>query len=950
MKMKTIACFFTLGLLTAAVHAGDAEFFESKIRPVLVQSCYKCHSATTKSPKGGLRLDSRAALLAGGESGPSIVPGMPSGGTFLEALRYKNADLMMPPAGKLPDAAIADFETWIKRGAVWPDDAATATGAAAIPAFDLAARKADHWCWKPIRKPAVPMVATIAKDDIDRFLLAKLEGVKLGYSAPADPATWLRRVTYAGTGLPPTPAERTAFLADASGEAKARVVDRLLASPHYGERWGRHWLDLVRYAESRGHEFDPDIPNIHHYRDYVVRAFNADVPYDDFVREHLAGDRLPQPRLNEKGGNESILGTAHWHLGEEVHSPVDLRQDQADRYDNRIDVFGKTFLGLTLSCARCHDHKFDAISAKDYYAMFALLQGSSFRQVRFDTMEQHQLTAKKLAMLHDAATAKQPKVEPVPLRLHAGAAVVVDFDKSLPTGDEADGPALRYVPAGGTTMSAANGERVTRSEPRGTWVYDRFWDKLTTTSAPDGFALSKLPRAGRTLRTPHFTLNKSSVYALVRGNGLIYAAVCGHTIINGPLHGTLVKEFAAGDDYRWIAVPLPGYKGKRLHLELTAAAGSSFAVSAVIQSDDTPMNPTAGPNPTELTAEVAENLRKAEAALAAETTWESRLSPALWDGDGVDEQVFVRGNPRAPGDLAPRRGPEALFTGERISHKYGSGRYELALQLTDGERNPLFDRVIVNRLWHHLFGRGLVASTDNFGVLGEAPTHPELLDYLAVEFARGGRRIKPFLKRLMLTDAYGQSSRSKPDAADPANLLLHSFRLKQLEGEAIRDAVLVASGTLDRTVGGPSVPIHLTPFLDGRGRPGSGPIDGKNRRSIYLAVRRNFASPFLAGFDTPTPFSTVGRRQNSNVPAQALTLMNDPFVIQKADDWGKRLQIEQGSVEAKVKGIYLAALNREPTTAERQAATAFLADGKDAKIWADFAHAMFQTKEFRFVK
>ncbi len=955
---RALALLLALAATPGAARADD--FFEAKIRPVLVAQCYKCHSAASKSLKGGLRVDGRAHLLAGGESGPALVPKDATKGTLLEALRYKNADLLMPPAGKLADAVVADFETWVKAGAPWPDEAAAGVAPKAT-AFDLAARKAAHWCWQPLTRPAVPTVvdASWPRDPIDRFLLAKLEAAKLAPAPAADPAAWLRRASFALTGLPPTPAELDAHL---KSPDPAAAIDRLLASPRYGERWGRHWLDLVRYAETRGHEFDPDIPNAYQYRDYVVRALNADVPYDRFVREHLAGDTDPSPRRDPAtGANESVIGTAFWHLGEEVHSPVDIRQDEADRFDNRIDVLSKAFLGLTVSCARCHDHKFDAISAKDYAALYGVLEGSSYRQVRFDTMEPHRDLAKRFAAKADdfarlSSGASRRSLDPAKDTAFAAwlakQKVVVDYSVTAPTPETFDGPAFRHAAAGRLTYSATGTQVSSQAEPRGALVYDRFWDRLKVTpgSAPDGHALSKQPRAGLTVRTPHFTLEAKRVHLLVRGGGLAYAAVSGHTIIAGPLHGALVKSFPDAPSYRWVTLDLGNYVGRRLHVELTATQGTDFAVAAVAQSDEAPPPPLVADPPTALPAEQAAGWLATEAELAKGVAWSSRLVPALWDADGVDEQVFVRGSPRVPGEVVPRRSLEALAGTARITSTPGSGRRELAAQLTDAARNPLFDRVIVNRLWHHLFGRGLVPTTDNFGVLGEAPTHPELLDFLATEFAASGRQVKPFLKRLMLTRAYAMSSRPTPDERDPTNALLHHFRATRLEGEAIRDAMLQVSGRLDVTkAGGPSTPIALTAFLDGRGRPASGPLDGDGRRSLYLAVRRNFLSPFLLAYDTPSPFSTVGRRQSSNVPAQSLILMNDPFVHAQAALWATRALAGPGTPEERVNRMYREAFARSATPAEAKAATDFVA-GNDPKAWADLAHALFTVKEFVFVR
>ncbi|HEY1376993.1 MAG TPA: DUF1549 domain-containing protein, partial [Gemmataceae bacterium] len=384
----------------AAADPAGAEFFETKVRPILADHCFGCHSATAAKLKGGLRLDSRAGVLRGGDTGPAAVAGDPAKSRLVAAINYTDVDLQMPPKGKLPAPAIADLTAWVKMGLPWPETA-VAGASGSVKAFDLQKRKAEHWAWRPVRTAVPPAVRDAAwpLSPVDRFVLAKLEAAALAPAPPADRETLLRRVTFDLTGLPPTPAEQDAFLADPAPDAFAKVVDRLLASPAFGERWGRHWLDLVRYAETRGHEFDYPVPDAHQYRDYVIRALNADVRYDRLVTEHVAGDLLPDPRRSAGGSDESVLGTGFWLFSEMVHSPVDLRQDQADRVDNMIDVFSKAFLGLTVACARCHDHKYDAIGTKDYYALFGVLEGASGRLVRFDGREQNRRAADRLAEL-----------------------------------------------------------------------------------------------------------------------------------------------------------------------------------------------------------------------------------------------------------------------------------------------------------------------------------------------------------------------------------------------------------------------------------------------------------------------------------------------------------------------------------------------------------------------
>jgi hypothetical protein len=964
-----------VALLASVAFAADpspeqAERFEKTVRPLLVEHCYKCHSAESKKVKGGLRVDGRKHLLDGGDGGPAVVPGDPAKSKLIEAVKYTNNDLLMPPKGKLPADAIAALEAWVKDGAPWPNDTATA---AKKDDFDLARRKAEHWAWKPLRQFQVPGSKFQVKDTkpVDAFILARLEKAGLKPFAPADKLTLLRRVTFALTGLPPTPAEIAAC--EKGIESYEQAVDRLLASPAFGERWARHWLDLARYAETRGHEFEPEIPNAHVYRDYVIRALNADVPYHRFILEQLAGDVLPDPRIDAKTDtNESVIGSFFWHLGEEVHSPVDIRADQCDRFDNRIDVATKTFLALTVSCARCHDHKFDAITAKDYHALFGVLEGSTYRQIRIDGWKRNREVAAELAKVRANTDANLRKlvrtggVQTNPAAAYPGwlakAVTVIDYANLKPgewLPDDVtfgDGPR----PAGFQYLRRKGESSDARVEWYAAAVFDPFWAnlKLAPGTANDSGALGRVTRAGFTLRTPSFVLEKKKLHYLVRGGGMAFAAVGQQAVIAGPLHGSLILPFKNDDDYRWVTHDVSGYVGQRLHVELTADPKTPFAVAMVVQADDPPPSVPPADRYVQLADDdgltAAATLEvSAEKELAKKAVWESRTSVGMWDGPAVDSPVFVRGNPRTPGLVVPHRSLEALHGPAGLKHKTGSGRLELAQQWIDPKTNPFVPRVAVNRVWHHLFGRGLVASTDNFGVLGETPSHPELLDCLANDFIADGWSLKKLIRKLVLSDTYRQSSAGSPEAdkIDPTNALLHKFRLKRLEGEAIRDAMLSVSGRLDPKMYGPGVLIHLTPFLDGRGKPASGPIDGDGRRSVYTAVRRNFLSPFLLAFDTPIPFSTVGRRQVSNVPGQALILLNDPMVHELAERWAKKVLAEPGTPVERVERMYVAAFGRRPTADEAKACGEFVAGkGADVKAWGELAHTLFNVKEFVFIR
>jgi hypothetical protein len=524
----------------------------------------------------------------------------------------------------------------------------------------------------------------------------------------------------------------------------------------------------------------------------------------------------------------------------------------------------------------------------------------------------------------------------------------------------------------------------------------------------DPGALGGLLRAGRTLRTPSFLVGPGKVFYLVRGSGQAFAAVQSHAMIAGPLHAQVVLGIQV-PGWQWVGHDLTRYRGCRAHVEFTPRDGADFAVAMVVQAEKPPrlVEPANDPLPTLPTkdagspealaagyqrgvggvverlaedrlagaadlvpladwlvrhpelfdagkrlAEAAGPLLAEQAKVLAEVRAESRLAPAMLDGSAMDGHVFVRGSPKVRGEAVPRRFLEALAGPGPLPTARGSGRLELARQVTDPARNPFVARVLVNRVWHHLFGRGLVASVDNFGVLGEAPSHPELLDYLADRFVRDGWSVKRLIRTLVLSQTYRMSSDAdgQGDVADPQDLLLHRMRVRRLEGEAIRDAMLAVSGRLDGKLFGPPVPVYLTDFQQGRGRPASGPPDGDGRRSVYLAVRRNFLSSFLLAFDTPIPFSTVGRRSVSNVPAQALILMNDPFVHLQAVVWARRVLAGGGSPREQVQRMYLAAFGRPATRGECRHCLEFLeGQGDDAAAWADLAHVLFNTKEFIFL-
>lgn len=1163
----------------AAPSAQQLEFFEKQVRPLLAKHCYECHSGDAKRVEGSLLLDSRSAHLRGGDSGAAIVPGHPEQSLLIEAVRYESYE--MPPKGKLPEADIETLVRWVKMGAPWPTEDEPVADAPQQE-FDLQQRKDEFWVWQPVQEVTPPAVNADSwpRHAIDHFILSKLEQAGLQPAADTDRTALLRRLYFDLIGLPPTPGEVEAFLEDESPRAVEAVVDRLLNSKHFGERWARHWLDLVRYAESRGHEFDNDTPNAFQYRDYVIRAFNADVPYDQFVREQIAGDLLKNPRLHPtEGFNESVLGTGFWFLGEWVHSPVDIRKDESDRFDNMIDVMSKTFLGVTVACARCHDHKFDAISTADYYSLSGFLQSSDYRQVRFESMEQNRAIADQLEKLDDRyqrqlmdLLEKEGLRPPAQTSYLQDDSIVVDFS-NLPQnqflqdgfifGSEPIRAGRPYLSFDAETVGVATAGGVRN---------DAIWNGLKSIS-PGGIrnssAVARLPKSGRTLRSPTFELQHGRVSCRVDGVGHIVACVDSHRLVAGPLHKETVVPVKEGQS--WVTLNLDRYIGHRLHLEFVPAADQSLSVRLVTQGLDqkalqrldqrlaaidrpfeefaqaaeailnsgdrreveervfadfesgtydgwtvtgeafgripqtletiapyqgkingrgryfvnshnirpggdvrkgdrltgkltsdpfvidfdaieflvgggnhegktcvnllvdgevvrsvtgranNQMSPaswdvrnlagrtarievvddhTSGwgnigvdhivfqkvvpaeettvaenrePSDPLLTrrtirsaaADIIRNWRDEREQLATQIIRSSHVAPAMMDGTGEDDRILIRGNSSKPGPVEPRHFLTAVSGDRPLQIRSGSGRLELAEHIND-PANPLTSRVIVNRIWHHLMGRGIVPTVDDFGVLGQRPTHPELLDYLARHFVADGRSIKRLIRSIVLSRTYQMSSQPSSDAvaADPKNLLWHHCPPRRLQGEVIRDSLLAVSGRLDSTMFGPPVPIHLTPFMDGRGRPGkSGPRDGDGRRSIYIAVRRNFLSPFMLTFDTPVPFSSMGRRNVSNVPAQALILLNDPLVVELAADWGHRaLQLQSENAEAaiskRLRWLYLSGFGRHPTESEERTAIEFLKTQSAAhdlpidspKLWADLAHVLVNTKEFIFLR
>ena len=1101
-----------------AFTAAQIEFFESQVRPILVERCHECHDPANGEPGGGLSLVSRADILAGGDSGPAIDVADPLNSLLVEAVRH-GPRVQMPPDEKLPTTDVAILIQWIDQKAPWPAESDQRSHN--TPVFDLQQRRQAHWAWQlPVRTPA-PETKNQAwpTDPLDRFILQKLEAQGLRPAPAADGLTWLRRVYLDLIGLPPTPDEAKQFevaWAQAMGnhaaenlaargseselgaesaslrELKQATVDRLLSRPAFGEHWARHWLDLVRYAETCGHEFDFPLPGAFEYRDYVIRSLNQDVPYHEWVMEHLAGDLLPQPRLNPQSGiNESVLGTMFWYLSEANHAPVDVRGDQANRVDNQIDVFGKTFLGMTVACARCHDHKFDAISARDYYALFGIVKGARRDVAVIDTDRAHEhyvhqysnLQAKAAELMerewdqieawvadpetdfsallehylsdlhsHEAGSvASVPQSHPLRFvdsyrrrptgqsvadwwsgfreralsqaeaaeKFQSEATLLVDFsdetrDDWWSSGWAFDEPHARWRPHYGTTGDQA-------AEPN--QAAERHW-VAATPGTPDS-AIRATTLAG-TLRSPTFRLLFDRIHIRARGEqAKIRLVVDGYQMnIHQDLLFSQTIVGVNSVDETWITMhgDLGKYIGHEVYLEVIDEGAGWISVSQIWQGGE---QPALAPDPSivewcrahetidgvspiiqqakKVLRQTSDESRTSTAAPAEVRHWAYRWSRAVaasskdldldfaadaWlqlheqaaaltippvsdrkvyvatPSEGQDQELYIRGNAKNRGDVVPRGTLEALWPTEpdakpwtptSLKKAEPSGRLDFARSIASAD-NPLTARVMVNRIWLHLLGDGLVTTPDDFGFNGSPPSHPELLDHLALEFMDQGWSIKQMIRRIVLSQTYGQAANAEPQALeqDPGNRWCHSARVRRLSGEVLRDAMLQVSGRLDTQLFGPSVPAYVSDLMQGRGRPASGPLDGQGRRSIYLEIRRNFLHPWMLVFDTPAPFATMGRRSRSNVPAQALALLNDPLVNELAESWAKQVLSLPLDDRQRLELMYWSALTRPLTDREQTILNDFLQARAEStvdrtEIWTQVAHAIFNMKEFTFV-
>ena len=863
----TVACC-SLSYAETPPNREGIEFFETKIRPVLVDKCYSCHSADSKKLKGDLKVDTAAALLRGGESGsPSVVPGHPEKSKLIEAIEYKNEDLQMPPKEKLSAEIVANFTAWVHMGA--PDPRTGVGSVAAAPShLDIAAAKREWWSFQPPKPQVAPTVKNTAwvKTPVDAFILAKLEEKQLIPNAPADKRSIIRRATYDLTGLPPTTAEVAAFTSDASPDAFEKVIDRLLASPHYGERWGRYWLDVCRYADSKGYVFEEErrYPYAYTFRDWVVRSFNEDLPYDQFVIQQLAADKLPLGNDNRPLAAMGFMTVGRRFLN-----------NQADIIDDRLDVLGRGLMGLTIACARCHDHKFDPIPTKDYYSLYGVFASSTEPKDLPElsgqkSPENISYEQERLKLMGEITTFQQTRLAEIVTELRAPKSIAAYL---IATHDEAQKP----------------GEQVDKKRNLRRRAIERWNEYLGRVSKENDpifsvwATLSKLP--------PEEMVAKWEAVAKASGNPLVAAAFTASppkTLADvADRYGELLAKSAKPQ-------VSPDANEEAIRQVLLGDAGPTSIKLADVESLF---------NRKDKNDE--QNLRKKVDALAVTHPGSPARAMVLNDLPQPEQpHVFKRGNPATPGDAVPRQFPAILSSDNRQPFKDGSGRLELARSIASKE-NPLTARVMVNRVWAHHFGYGLVRTPSDFGRRGELPTHPELLDDLTNRFTDGGWSIKKLHKLIMLSSTYQQASNDNPTsrAVDPENRLLWKMNRQRLDFEATRDSLLAVGGKVDLSIGGRPIDLLTQPFTQ--------------RRTIYGYIDRQNLPNIFRAFDFASPDSHSPQRYFTTVPQQALYMMNSPFVIESAKAVVKRAEVSgETQPDKKIAQLYQLILDRKPTQEE----------------------------------
>jgi len=915
----------------------DLTFFEKNIRPVLVRHCYACHSETaarSKKLRGGLRLDTRNGVLQGGDSGAILDVDSPEDSLLLESLRYES--LEMPPTGKLPAAVIADFQKWIALGAPDPRDGTTRP--ATTP--NIMAGK-THWSFQPLKSNTIPQTGGVPADSpIDAFVLAGLAELELRPVPVATRSVLVRRLYFDLLGLPPTPGEIDRFVQDQAPDAYARLVDRLLASPHFGERWGRHWLDVVRYAESitlRGFVFH----EAWRYRDYVIETFNADVPFDMFIREQIAGDLLPATSYRQQ--QRHAIATTFLTLGNNNLEDQDKGKLRMDVVDEQLETIGRGFLAQTIGCARCHDHKFDPIPTRDYYALAGILRNTRtlnhanvskwielplpLAPERNAIFKQHETAVAALQARIKALKKPSQKTAPavIPMTVDQVAGIVVDDQQAEKTGNWTLSQfAKNYV---------GTGYQHDRGQPKG---------KNTAIFRPD------LPRDGE--YEVRFAYNS--------GSGRSPAVPVTIFSADDPKTVTVNQQKRPTIDGRFVSLGRFSFlrNGQNQVVVTNKDTTGILIIDAVqflpVEQADrkkeavsSPADATGGKQQQELLRSLEQELKVLNASGMTRPKYMS-----VREEDKIEEtRIHIRGNVHNLGTTAPRGFLRVIPTGrDTVFSTTQSGRRELA-DWIGATGNPLTSRVLANRLWHWLFGAGLVLTPDNFGTTGQDPSHPELLDYLASRLLESDWSVKSLLREIVLSRTYRLSSVSdaRSLAADPGNRLLWRMNRRRLDAESLLDAMSSINGRLNPEIGGSTI------------RPGTpndyGYQHDSNRRAVYWPVFRNSLPDLFEVFDFANPSMVTGRRESSSTAPQALFLMNNPWVIDQADHAAAQLlATEELNDRQRARRVVLQTLGRQPLPEELRDIVEYVqTSGQDpAELqtrWSQVIQSLFASIDFRYV-
>lgn len=925
--------FIALTALTAAdASAADGmAYFEGKVRPLLVKHCYECHSQEAGKQKGGLLLDRKEGWIKGGDAGPTLVPGQPEKSLLLHSVRYEDEDLQMPPKSKLSQEDISILEQWIAMGAPDPREESMASPVAKKTINIESARQG--WAYRPLQRSAIPSVIdkTWPRNEIDAFVLAEIEAKGLRPGADADMRTLKRRLSYDLTGLPPNPSEIT----DLESE-----IDTLLASPAFGEKWGRHWLDLARYADSNGGDRNYTFFQAWRYRNYVIDAFNLDKSYYDFIREQIAGDLMLTTDNAQR--RERLIATTFLALGPKMLTERDKEKLHLDTVDEQLDTIGKSMLGLSLGCARCHDHKFDPISQQDYYALAGFLRSTEVVMgTRNGCVNVASWVEQPLPVPEPAYSELKQKIERLELAMRLK--VERDFMETV-----AGNKALTKLPLAGVIYDEASAELVgdwkqsnlsnqrfgdfyIRNDRQGQGMKKAVFRGALPETGIYEVRLAYPSKANCDKRVPitveafdgvHEILfdqtKKPSIGGLLEPIGRFHFEKGGRVNVIIGTQGT--KDHVIVDAIQFISEK----DIERESMALAMANGSATG-DPLLMMDSAAL--------TKVLTKQIDSLKDAELAMAPRDF-----------ADAGDVNLRVRGEVTQLGPKVPRNFPGVLHPGPAPTIPDGSsGRLQLAHWLTS-ENNALLDRVIVNRIWAQLMGRGIVSTVDNFGAQGQRPTHPALLDHLAAKFRASGGSIKTIIREIVLSRTYQLAAEGKSErvSADPENRLFARHSYRRLTAEELRDSLLFVTDELQ------TEQAKATALTYGEDLDDPMKLDPFKHRSVYLPVARNNLAPDMEIFDVANPEMTSGERPLTTVPTQALYLLNSSFLQKQAATLAQQAYAQADPVT----WLYEATIGRKPSATAAKRANDFIntARGDREKALADLAHVLLASTEFLFLE